>query len=190
MAGVVLAGGSSTRMGRDKAWLSLRGRPLVSHQALLLSTVFSDVRISAKDVGRLEEFPFPVIRDEETASAPIYGLRASLLEIKRPVFVLAVDMPRVPPELMRAMAEKFLESDGDCLVPRARGKLQTLCAAYRSTLLPLLQKHIAEKKLSLHELVAASHSEIWEEPAWGRFASEDDFLGLNTPEDYETVNVR
>lgn len=190
MAGVVLAGGISRRMGRDKAWLSLRGRPLVSHQALLLSTVFEEVRISVKDIGRFAEVGYPLIHDQELAVAPIFGLRAALQEVKVPIFVLAVDLPRVPNALIRALAERFLETDVDCLVPRARGKLQTLCAAYRSSLLPLLRQHVAEKRLSLHELISASHCEIWEEAAWGRFAATEDFMGLNTPEDYETVNIR
>jgi molybdopterin-guanine dinucleotide biosynthesis protein A len=190
MTGVVLAGGRSRRMGRDKAWLSLRGRPLVSHQAALLAAVFEDVRISAKEIGKLAEFPYPVIPDRDPADAPIFGLRASLQFLRHPIFALAVDMPRVPVPLIQAIAERFLEAEDECLVPRARGKLQTLCGAYGSSLLPRIESHIAAKKLSLHELVAASHSEIWEEAAWSPFAAADDFLGLNTPEDYETVNLR
>ncbi len=190
MTGVVLAGGRSGRMGRDKAWLSLRGRPLVSHQAALLASVFDDVRISAKDVGRLAEFPYPVIPDRESEGAAIFGLRASLDLVRQPIFALAVDMPRVPVALIQAIADRFLEGTDDCLVPRARGKLQTLCGAYRPTLLPLIQTRIGEKKFSLHELVTASHAEIWEEPDWRAFASTEDFVGLNTPEDYETVNLR
>jgi molybdopterin-guanine dinucleotide biosynthesis protein A len=190
ITGVVLAGGASRRMGKDKAWLSLRGSPLVSHQAMLLSSAFDDVRVSAKEPDRAAALGLRVVPDLEKAFAPIYGLRSVLNAVPGPVFVLAVDMPRIPPTLVHAIAKRFVETSSDCLVPRAGGKLQTLCAAYRPSILPALERHLGEKRLSLHELVADCSAEIWDEQAWSPYAREEDFRGLNTPEEYETVAIR
>jgi molybdopterin-guanine dinucleotide biosynthesis protein A len=190
MTGIVLAGGNSRRMGRDKAWLSLRGRPLVSHQAGLLATVFSDVRISAKQPARFRELAYPIVCDRHAGSAAIFGLEAALREAFQPIFVLAVDLPRVPPGLIRAIGKRLLAGNADCVVPRTSNRLQTVCAAYRPTVLPALERMITEHRLALKDLAAEVASEIWEEEGWQAWAKAEDFRGLNTPEDYETLNVR
>ena len=183
MSGVVLAGGRSERMGRDKTFLDFGGRPLIVRQLELLSRVFADVRISAKDPARFAALGYPVIPDGNAVHAPIFGIAASLRALARPVFVLAVDLPEVPEALVRHVARMLLEGGDPCVVPRAGGKIQGLCAAYRPSALAAFERNAALEKLSIFDLVSECGGRIEEETAWTSIASPESLANWNRPED-------
>jgi molybdopterin-guanine dinucleotide biosynthesis protein A len=185
MSGVVLAGGESKRMGRDKAWLAYDGKPLIVHQLDRLSRVFSDVRISAKGSEAFSSLPYPVIEDGNGVPAPILGIAASLRALRRPVFVLAVDLPEFPQVLVEHVARRLLAGESPCLVLRAEGKIHGLCAAYRPSVLEAFERNAARGKLSIYDLVSECGGSIEEEDAWGRFAGPEAFANWNRPEDVE-----
>jgi molybdopterin-guanine dinucleotide biosynthesis protein A len=114
--GVLLAGGCSRRMGRDKAGLTWRGRPLLQHQRdLLLAAGASRVVVSG-DYPQAQGIP-----DAVPDQGPLGGLLAvsAVLE-DGPLVVLPIDMPQIPPALLAALA-------------RAPAR----CAHYRGHVLPL-----------------------------------------------------
>jgi molybdopterin-guanine dinucleotide biosynthesis protein A len=183
MAGVVLAGGVSRRMGRDKAWLDYGGRPLIVHQLDRLSRMFSEARISAKDASRFSSLPYPVISDEDDLGAPILGIAASLRALGRPIFALAVDLPEFPEVLIEHVSIRLLESEAACVVLRAAGKIQGLCAAYRPSVLDAFDRNAAAGRLSIYDLVSECGGLIEEEDVWGRLASSRAFANWNRPQD-------
>lgn len=187
MSGVVLAGGESARMGRDKAWLDYGGKPLIAHQLERLSRVFSDVRISAKDAGPFVSLGYPVVTDGIGVRAPIVGIAASLRALQRPVFVLAVDLPLFPEILMEHVAHRLLAGDAPCVVLRSGGKINGLCAAYRPSVLDTFERNAARGELSIFQLVAECGGTIEEENAWGRLAGPEAFSNWNRPEDTESL---
>lgn len=187
---IVLAGGRSRRMGQDKAWLAYEGRPLVAYQAERLAEIFDDVRISAKDPAPFSAIPFGVIEDGEADFGPIYGLRASIRRSRNAVFALAVDLPRVPGELIRSLASALLAGDELVVAPRAQGKLQGLCAAYSDRALPSVESQIQKGDLSLYQLISHCGGEVWEEAMWRSLARPDVFSPANTPKEYETLHSR
>ncbi len=178
MSGVVLAGGESERMGRDKAWLDYGGKPLIVHQLERLSRVFSDVRISAKDPGPYASLGYPVVADEDGVRAPIFGIAASLRALQRPVFVLAVDLPLFPEILVEHVARRLLEGDVACVVLRSGGKIHGLCAAYRPSVLDRFERNAARGDLSIYGLVTECQGTIEEEDVWGRLAGPEDIFQL------------
>lgn len=183
MSGVVLAGGRSERMGRDKAWLDFGGRPLIVRQLELLSRVFADVRISAKDPAPFAALGYPVIPDGNGVHAPIFGIAASLRTLGRPVFVLAVDLPEVPEALVRHVARALLDGGAPCIVPRAGGKIQGLCAAYRPSVLAAFERNAALGKLSIFDMVTECGGRIEEEASWSSVAGPEALSNWNRPED-------
>jgi molybdopterin-guanine dinucleotide biosynthesis protein A len=95
VGGYVLAGGKSSRMGRDKALLELAGRPLVWHAVKKLRRVCADVQILS---GRteLEEFA-PLVRDMHEGCGPMGGLETALGHSWHQWnLILPVDMPFLP----------------------------------------------------------------------------------------------
>jgi molybdenum cofactor guanylyltransferase len=95
VGGYVLAGGKSSRMGRDKALMELAGKPLIRHAVKKLRRVCMDVRILTNN----EEFHAfaPIVRDIHPGCGPMSGMEAGL---RHSVFewnlFMAVDMPFVP----------------------------------------------------------------------------------------------
>ncbi len=127
--GIILAGGKSSRMGRDKLTLEVGGRPLISrvHDALvpscgeiILVGNGPDVT-NARRVGDLRE----------GREGPLAGLEAGLGAASSPwVFVVAGDMPFVPPGLVRFLLDRLRSRGLRAVVPRHAGRVHPLCAAY------------------------------------------------------------
>jgi len=180
---VILAGGRSRRMGRDKAWLDMEGRPLVVRQADRLGEVFDDVVIAAKIAAPFAAHGLRTIEDAEGDFAPIFGIRAALAGLGRPIFALAVDLPRFPPELAGAMARELVEGDLACVAPVADGTVQGLCAAYAPSVLPRMDRAIAESRLAVRDLVAECGGALRDEDFWGRWGGREIFENWNRPED-------
>ncbi|MEI4896503.1 NTP transferase domain-containing protein, partial [Klebsiella pneumoniae] len=75
--------------------------------------------------------PARVLLDRDPGHASIHGLARALEEARDRVFVLAVDVPAMPPALARWLAERALAPDALAVVPRADGRLQPLAAVWR-----------------------------------------------------------
>jgi molybdenum cofactor guanylyltransferase len=99
MGGYVLAGGRSTRMGRDKALLELAGKPLVEHAVLKLRRLTDDVSILS-DRPELAVFA-PLVPDLRERCGPLCGIEAALAHTRRDwILVLPVDMPLLPTSVL------------------------------------------------------------------------------------------
>ncbi|MCU1304615.1 MAG: transporter related protein [Candidatus Sulfotelmatobacter sp.] len=127
----VLAGGKSTRMGTDKAFVEFEGRTLLARTLDLARSVSADVRV----VGSTEKFaPFAsVVTDIFRDRGPLGGIHAALRASQTDLnLILAVDMPF----LTRAFLEYLLEQarkapEALVVIPRFDGGWQPLCAVYR-----------------------------------------------------------
>jgi molybdenum cofactor guanylyltransferase len=107
VGGYVLAGGKSSRMGRDKALLELAGKPLVRHAVKKLLRVCMDVRVLSDNV-ELAEYA-PIVGDIHPGCGPMSGMEAALLHsIFEWNLFLAVDMPFVPSALISGWLRVWL----------------------------------------------------------------------------------
>ena len=99
VGGYVLAGGKSSRMGRDKALLLLDGKPLVEHAVKKLKRLCASVSILANDTA-LKRWA-PVVPDNVTGFGPLGGIEAALASSKYPWnLIVPVDMPFLPTRLL------------------------------------------------------------------------------------------
>ena len=134
----ILAGGKSTRMGTDKAFLEFEGETLLAHALLKAKTVATQVRI----VGAREKFELygPVIEDVFPERGPLGGIHAALESTPTDLnLVLAVDMPFVTTDFLKYLADQARATDALVTLPRAGGQWQPLCAVYRRAFLELAQ---------------------------------------------------
>ena len=107
ISGFVLAGGRSSRMGRDKALLELRGKPLVEHAVLKLRRICAEVAILSNQavLGRFA----PVVGDLHPDCGPMSGLEAALAHTSHDwSMVLPVDVPFVPTMMLYHWAQSTL----------------------------------------------------------------------------------
>lgn len=173
--GVVLAGGASSRMGRDKALLEIEGETLLARAARRLREVCDEVLIA--DAGRLGGVP------DGPGRGPAAGLLgAARARPGRSLLVLAVDLPFVPAPLL----EELARSAADLALPGWSGGVEPLCAFYGPAALAILEERVGRGRLDLWSLPdepGLSVRRLGEEEL-RRFGEPAKlFLNLNRPED-------
>jgi molybdopterin-guanine dinucleotide biosynthesis protein A len=185
---IILAGGQSRRMGRAKAWLEFRGRPLLSHVVERLSVRFDEIVVVAAPGQELPETSARVVRDEAPGKGPVGGLTVGLREIRAPLaFVTAVDAPLLRLELVDLLLEEI--SDADTAVPEWEGRLQPLCALYRAAAVqPVLAEQLRTGALRLQEALNRLNVRIVSEAQLRRIDPNGvSFAAANTPEEFANV---
>ena len=136
---ILLAGGRSTRMGRDKAALLFGGVPLWKHQlATLRAAGASELFISGRADGPFAGCGVPVIEDITPGRGPLAALEAVLPRITtRLAIVLAIDLPAMRADFLAMLAETALAKDCS-VVPEVDGRFEPLAAAYAPCIVPLV----------------------------------------------------
>jgi len=180
----ILAGGKSTRMGADKAFVLLDGRTLLARALDLARSLTRDVRI----VGDPAKFAAigPVVEDVFPGCGPLAGIHAALRASPTEMnLILAVDVPFVPPELLQgliARARKF--PDATVTVVRTSQGWQPLCAVYRRAFAAAAEKALAAGRFKIDALFAAQPMQIIdEEELKSAGYSSAAFRNLNTQRD-------
>jgi molybdopterin-guanine dinucleotide biosynthesis protein A len=181
----VLAGGKSSRMGSDKAFLRLGDETLLSRALKVARTVASDVWIvgDAKKFAALGQVVEDVYRDRGPLGGIHGALSGSVTELN---LVLAVDLPFVGPEFLEYVVAQARGSDAMVTVPRAGAKLQPLCAVYRRGFAQVAEESLREGRNKIDALFAKVATRVIEEDELLRAGfSADRFRNLNTPDDWE-----
>ena len=180
--GVVLAGGRSSRMGRDKAMIEIDGRTLLDRALDVLQPHVDDLLVIGDPLkhGHVGPFVFP---DDVPGIGPLGGISTALhYALHDRVLVLACDMPHVTGQLI-ARLKNGLTSEMDAFVPVCDGHVEPLVAAYHRRCRPSFEASIAQGKWKVAdalEKLNATYSQICPgEDGWPT----DLFRNLNTPSD-------
>jgi molybdopterin-guanine dinucleotide biosynthesis protein A len=166
ISGFVLAGGRSSRMGADKALLSLAGRPLIDHAVSKLRRVCTQVHILGSDPA-LAAYA-PLIADLHPNCGPIGGMEAALANSPHPWnLFLAVDMPFLPAAFIYASLNLWLQPGS--IQPEDRPPIHLFTADDRpqpgfcllhQSVAPFLSEAIAGGDLKLMRVFAAAGREL------------------------------
>ncbi len=183
MTGIVLAGGKSSRMGREKALLRWQGQPLVRRVVEALQEVFSIVRVVTSSEEVAQAAGVPSLSDRFLERGPLGGIHAALTEVGD-CFVCATDMPFLKAEFIRhlcGLAENF-----DVVVPRVAGHTETLHAVYKATCLPVIERQLSEGVNKVAAFFPRVRVRFVEEAECRSFDAElKMFVNVNTPGEYE-----
>ena len=181
VSGIILAGGQSSRMGRDKALLTLGGRSLAEIQAdKLRSLGLDDIMLS----GSGHSVPgVRTVPDEQPGQGPLGGLQACLRAARRPAcLVLSVDVPLLPAELL---AELIGAHTGGVTALRRGDAVEPLIAVYDSSLYETCGELLQTGRRAVRGLL--------ERCSVRDFVFTGDellLLNCNTPEDFERVKAQ
>src|SRR5262245_50044872 len=103
VTGFITAGGQSSRMGRDKAWLEIGGRAMIEHVIAALAPAVSELGIIANS-DEYKRLGFPIHRDENAAIGPLEAFRVALTNSPtRYAVVVACDLPFVTTALFERL---------------------------------------------------------------------------------------
>lgn len=151
---VILAGGKSSRMGCDKAFLEIGGQTLLARQIQLARDAgAAEVFISGRVGVDYSASGCRVLMDKFPDAGPLAGIERALAAAAAPLLlVLAVDLPGMTADFLRTLADDCPENCG--VVPRVRGNLEPLAAIYPKAALPLATALLAEKKFAVKNFTA------------------------------------
>jgi molybdopterin-guanine dinucleotide biosynthesis protein A len=148
---VVLAGGESRRMGRDKAQVQLAGSSLLERVLHVVRPLFDDVMISRRSQdGELNGVH--IIEDQLDGRGPIIGLCSALQQARHSfVFVTACDMPFISAGLITYLSS--FHSDFDIVVPVREGRPEPLFAIYSKSCLDELLERVKQGNRGLTSFI-------------------------------------
>jgi molybdopterin-guanine dinucleotide biosynthesis protein A len=201
-AGVVLAGGRSSRMGEPKAGLEWHGSTLLYRAAAVLGRALDGPVVVVSAPGQeLPALPagVVVIEDPVAGLGPMQGLAAGLESVADragAAFVCSTDLPFLHPAFVRRVLGGLADGT-DVVLPVVRGFRQPLAAAYRTSLAGLVAKLLADGNLRpgmIFEHCVASRLDDAELLADPELARRDPALesvvNINTPEEYAAARKR
>lgn len=174
---IIVAGGTSSRMGADKRMLPVGSRPMIGHICRQLRGTFQEVLISGNDPEKLGFLGVKVVPDEVTGQGPLMGiasaLRASTNELN---FVVACDIVQIELRLVRRMLAE--SQDADLVIPTTGdGKYEPLFAVYRKSALLAIDEALRADRRKISDVFArcrVKHIEL-----------ETELMNLNTVQEYE-----
>ena len=182
----ILAGGQSSRMGSEKAFLELHGRLLIDHMIAIAKSVSEQVRI----VGPKQRFSAfgQIATDVYKDRGPLGGIHAALaISPSEYNLMLAIDMPFVVPRFLEYLLKQARKHEEQLVtVPRVGGGYQPLCACYRKAFETVADRALAAGQNKIDALFAPATTRVIDE---AEFATLDlpttMFQNLNTKEEYE-----
>jgi molybdopterin-guanine dinucleotide biosynthesis protein A len=203
-AGVVLAGGQSSRMGRPKAALEWHGSTLLRRTAQIMARATSGPVVVVRAAGQdLPELPDGVLvaDDPREGRGPLQGIAAGLAALTGRAdlaFVSSTDLPFLHPAFIRRVLAVLEESeDTDVALPLARGYKQPLAAGYRVSLAETAERLVKEDRLrpaflfEQCQVRVLDDAELKADPVLAALDPDlDSLLNVNTPPDYDAARAR
>ncbi|TFG61998.1 MAG: molybdenum cofactor guanylyltransferase [Nitrospirales bacterium] len=187
ITGIVLGGGQSRRMGRDKRLLLWDGEPFLDRVCRLMNNVFEEVLVvTAQEDYECSHLPVRLVTDKIPHKGSLGGLYTGLMEAKNTCsFVVACDMPFLNTECIARMCGR---STSDVLVVKLSTGIQPLHARYSKDCVTVIEQKIHEGDLKIQNLV--THPDLAIEILDESFFHEIDpygrtFMNINTPADFE-----
>ena len=203
-AGVVLAGGRSSRMGTAKAALEWHGSTLLRRTVGIVARATNGpvvvVRAAGQDLPELPEGTV-VADDPREGKGPVQGIAAGLAALSghaEVAFVSSTDMPFLHPAFIRGVLGVAVQGTGtDVVLPVARGYKQPLAAAYRVSLAETAERLVIQDRLRPAFLFGECRVEtlddaaLKQDPVLAALDPDlDSVLNVNTPADYAAARAR
>jgi molybdopterin-guanine dinucleotide biosynthesis protein A len=188
--GYVLAGGGSTRFGRDKALVEIEGAPMLLRMRALLGEVTTQVNVIAAP-GKYAALGITSIADRWEGQGPLAGIITALLTTKETGseaqwnLIVGCDMPFLTGEWLRHLVTRALASSAEVVAPQSAQGLEPLCACWRTSAAEKLQSAFEEGVRKITQAMKRLPMEVLDEADWKRFdATGRLFWNMNTAADY------
>jgi len=160
-SGFVLAGGGSTRMGRNKALLPFLGVTLVEHVAGIVRQAAGSVTLIG-DPARFGHLGLPVVPDKIPACGPAGGIHAALTITASDWNLIAgCDMPAITCHVLLDLLRRAAVTPAVCVAAvRPDGEPEPLCAVYHRRCLAVITRAIRENRLKMKNLLGELDAEL------------------------------
>ncbi|MGO9771549.1 MAG: molybdenum cofactor guanylyltransferase MobA [Roseiarcus sp.] len=194
IAGVVLAGGRSTRMGAEKALLALAGRPLIAHVVGRLRPQVAELFVNANgEATRFDSLDCDVVADAAGAglAGPLRGVAAALAHARRRGFSLLAtapcDAPFLPLDLVARLAAAMVANGAPVAVAQSPRGLEPMFALWRERAMSEIAAEFARGEASPRAVMARLGAV---RVFFAAGDGDDPFVNLNSPEDFAAAEAR
>ena len=189
--GYVLAGGGSTRFGRDKALVEIGGVPMLLRMRELVGGVCQQVTVIAPPL-RYATLGVTAISDRWEGQGPLAGIITALLTTEESGaqgewnLIVGCDMPFLTREWLSYLVERALKSRAEVVTPRSPQGLEPLCACWQTSAAPKLQRVFDGAVRKITEAMKSLEMEVVDEADWKRLDSAGRlFWNMNTAADFD-----
>jgi len=188
LTGVVLAGGMSTRLGRDKTTMRLHGGlEMALHMAELLERLTPVVWISCRPGKPRFTKKYKLLFDEVEGMGPFGGVITALRHAKGPVLVAPCDLPFMDQRTLESLVERWRRREPETLMTtflqRATGYIEALVSIYEHEALARFEEALNQGNRKIYQVVPPERrSHVPYEPHEAR-----PFFNINSPEDLESA---
>lgn len=185
-AAVILAGGMSRRMGRDKAALPFGEETMLSHLVGLYRPFFDLTAVSLNIPNRFDTCGAMEIIDRRPGQGPMAGLEAAFLDTGADtIFLTGTDLPLGDPALALHLLA-LLDNHDACLIRSARG-VEPLFAVYSSSCLPTIQNALDKGQRSMFHMLEQLNTLELTCDQLPQFDVERVLTNVNDPQEYARI---
>jgi len=188
MTSIILAGGKSSRLGRNKALQVIGGKSLIQRvidRLAILSTEIIIVTADGEAIPCYSTVEIKTVADIYPEKGPLVGIFSGLLSSSDPhAIAVGCDTPFLSVSLIKYMAQ--ICSVYDVVVPRIRNKLEPLCAVYSKNCSSHIQRLLEQNELRIDRLFSMVKVKYVEEDEINRFDPEHlSFFNINDQTDLD-----
>lgn len=185
MNGIILAGGENRRMGADKAFLEIDGRPMVEHILALFAGLFRKTIIVTNTPDRYRSYGAELVGDALAVRGPLTGIYSGLRRSGDEYnFIAACDMPFLNRHLIAYMGE--VSRGHDAVVPLVNGLPEPLHAIYSKRTLSTIESYIRSGERRIYRIFDRLDVRYLADEEIRRFDPDRrSFRNINTPGEYK-----
>jgi molybdopterin-guanine dinucleotide biosynthesis protein A len=191
IAGYVLAGGASSRFGRDKALAELQGQTMLLRTAKLVAAVTSGVKI-VSPTKKLAGAEYETVTDRWPGEGPLGGILTALADAKKSAgegaaaLIVSCDMPFLTTEWLSFLVGRASECEAEAIVPKSAQGWEPLCSCWRVSAAEMVLPLFEAGTRKITDALNVLRVEVLDEKEWKRFDNDGRlFWNMNTASDYE-----
>lgn len=185
VTGIILSGGKSTRMGQDKGFIELNGKPMVQHVIDHINPICDQILISAND-KKYEDFGFPVYTDVIKDIGPAGGIISCLNHSTNSKnIIISCDLPFASTKFIRELID--LSGDKEVTLPKSETYLQPLCAVYSKSAYKMINELVRRGIYSLRSILKKLQIQVIEQEDIIEFDLSKELKNINSIEDLKSL---
>ena len=185
LTGIILSGGKSSRMGKEKGLCLLNGKPLIEYAFDLLKNFCDSIIISAKN-SEYEYLGCQIVKDEIQGIGPAAGIYSGLWASRSDEnFILSCDMPMITVDLIRFLLSQ--KKDFDAVIPLNNGLPEPLCGFYRKSCIPVFKRSLDQGKYKIQDILTEVNTRFIPVTSADPFYNPLLFTNVNAPGDIENL---
>ena len=190
ITGIILAGGKSSRMGQNKALMSLGGRRLIDRVVHVLRDIFAELLLVTNRPEIYADLGVPMVNDVFPEKGSLGGIYSAVYHAPAPCcFVVACDMPFLQVSVIRYLIEQM--ADHDVVMPDVHGEMQPLHAVYGKVCLAPIRQRLDANRLKIVDFLPDVRVRVVTAGEMTPFDPElRTFQNLNTPAEFHAAEQR